>query len=189
MWQQILESIRFGSNNKDCHLTVGKVLLVLKTPVNRQKNVILALLGERQKFTVLLAGKPCLLAPFRTDDVADSVSIFEECTRQGECSSELFDECGLRKLQSTDSRLARNGGKIVQKFIDGLATFEVAQEGLEGDACALKDRRTAEYLRILDDDIVGRIHNEYPIAYLSWCGLFNGSIQIPECHQASSPST
>ena len=57
-------------------------------------------------------------------------------------------------LQGTYCSFTSNRGKVLQKFVQGLAAFEVIQEGLEGNARTTKNRCPPENIRVADNHFV-----------------------------------
>jgi hypothetical protein len=65
MWQQVVQSNRFGAKNHDCNFTATQILLVSKTAVHRHQNIKTCSFSGVQKLTVLeptKAGVPSRLA-------------------------------------------------------------------------------------------------------------------------------
>lgn len=65
------------------------------------------------------------------------------------------DSCEQRVLaffQRLNRHVAGDGGELAQEFVKGMATFEVVDEVLEGDARASKAGDAVEDLGVGDDD-------------------------------------
>src|ERR1700676_332782 len=61
-------------------------------------------------------------------------------------------------LQSGNGGCARDGGKVVEKFVQRFAAFEIVQEILEGYARAAKHRGSTQDFGILHDNFAERRH-------------------------------
>jgi hypothetical protein len=61
-------------------------------------------------------------------------------------------------LKSAYCGISSDGGKIVEKFIERLAAFQIVQESLERHAGAAKDRRPAKNIGIADDHFIAWGH-------------------------------
>jgi len=76
----------------------------------------------------------------------------------------LADQQGFRKLEGRDGGLSRHRGKVVQKLVQSLATFQVIQQRLERNARAAKDRSPSQDVLILNDDSI-RLHIGIPFVH------------------------
>jgi len=65
---------------------------------------------------------------------------------------------GARKIERGDRLLALHSRELAKEFVEGLATFEVVEEGLDRNACANKDWRAAEDLGVAVYDLAELSH-------------------------------
>lgn len=65
-------------------------------------------------------------------------------------------------LQRAHRKLPRNGREVVQELVQSVATFEIVDQRLEGNARPDEDRLAAQYLRICMYDDRPRTHRDRP---------------------------